>query len=287
MKILYLITLFSVAIIGSHAALTSQVYWQNKLPNSPMPKAIRDLILSGKAVGTVNYGDEKIGKIQIHNYMTVKNDVLSRYTNTAVTILAKDMSLGRKLTLEFVKGTSVAKFLPRQLADSIPFSSSQLPQILSRVPVKPGSQATEKMKFTLSQCDQAGIGEVKTCATSLESLIDFTTSKLGKKVQAVSTEVNEKTTVQTYNIVKVTKIGSNDKTVVCHRLGYPYPVFYCHYTQNVEAYKVSLVGDDGTNVEAVTVCHVDPSKSTAVNIESKIVPVCHILPEDNVVWVPY
>ncbi|KAM7459398.1 hypothetical protein LguiA_036392 [Lonicera macranthoides] len=284
--LLHIITFLSLALVGSHAALTTQVYWKTTLPNSPMPKAIRDLLLSGKQPGStkLNVGGQ-MAEVHVHNYVTVRNDQLHGYRNTAVTMLAKDMRKGTKLNLEFIKSTSASTFLPRQVADSIPFSSAQLPEILNRVSVKPDSLEAEKIKLTVSQCDQAAIGEEKICATSLESLIDYSTSKLGKKVEAISTEVEKETIKsQGYSITGVKKMGVNDETVVCHRLSYPYPVFYCHYTQKVEAYTVSMVGDDGTNVKAVTVCHIDASTLKA---KPESVPVCHLLPEDNLVWVPY
>ncbi|KAJ6435026.1 hypothetical protein OIU84_000294 [Salix udensis] len=56
--------------------------------------------------------------------------------------------------------------------------------------VKPGSREAEVMEEKVRECENPGVeGEEKDCATSLESMIDFSTSKLRKNVQAISTEV--------------------------------------------------------------------------------------------------
>lgn len=50
------------------------------------------------------------------------------------------------------------------------------------------------MKNTIKECEQPQIqGEDKYCVTSLESMIDFSTSKIGKNAQVISTEVQKQT----------------------------------------------------------------------------------------------
>ena len=38
--------LWQLALVGSHASLPSKVYWQSVLPNTPMPKALQDSLIS-------------------------------------------------------------------------------------------------------------------------------------------------------------------------------------------------------------------------------------------------
>lgn len=170
----------------------------------------------------------------------------------------------------------------------------QFDDILSRFDVKPESEDAEVMKNTLSECEEAGIkGEEKYCATSLESMVDFSTSKLGNKVDAVSTEAVKDTRRQEYTIAPgVKKVGEN-KAVVCHRQEYPYAVFYCHKSETARAYTVPLEGADGVRVKAVAICHTDTSQWNpkhlafqVLNVKPGTVPVCHFLPQDHVVWVP-
>ncbi|KAK9287545.1 hypothetical protein L1049_015966 [Liquidambar formosana] len=347
-----------LAGVASHAALPAELYWNSVLPNTPMPKAVRDLLQpdmleekstsvgvgkggvnvdtgKGKTGGGTNVGVGKggvsvdagkgttgggtnvgVGKGGVSvstggkgkgKPVTVavkpgKSPFLYQYAATenqlhdnpdvALFFLEKDMHPGTKMNLHFTKSTNEATFLPRQVAKSIPFSSNRLPQILNQFSVKPGSMEAEIMKNTIKECEEPGIkGEDKFCTTSLESMIDFSTYKLGKNVQAMSTEVEKETKMQKYTIAVGVKKVAGDESVVCHKQNYAYAVFYCHTTHTTSAYLVPLVGVDGTKAEAVAVCHKDTSawnpKHLAfqvLKVEPGTVPICHFLPEDHIVW---
>ncbi|KAM5555384.1 hypothetical protein ABKV19_023344 [Rosa sericea] len=211
----------------------------------------------------------------------------------------KDLQhLGKTVTLRFLKPTSnKATLLPRQVAKSIPFSSSKLPEILTYFGVKPKSAVAEVMKRTIKQCEAPAIkGEDKFCATSLESLIDFTVSKLGKYVQVYSTEgENENKQQYSIEITGVQSIG--DKSIVCHKEKYVYGVFYCHkfYGTTTRAYMVPLVGADGvTKAKAVAVCHIDTTAWNPKHLAFQVlkikpgntIPVCHFLHTTSLLWAP-
>ncbi|RVW60512.1 BURP domain protein RD22 [Vitis vinifera] len=75
-----------------------------------------------------------------------------------------------------------------QVAESMPFSSNKLPEILNRFSLKEKSAEAEIIKKELEVCEEPAMeGEARYCATSLESLIHFSTSKLGRNVNEVST----------------------------------------------------------------------------------------------------
>ncbi|KAM3298395.1 hypothetical protein ACQJBY_040056 [Aegilops geniculata] len=185
------------------------------------------------------------------------------------------------------------RFLPRSEADAIPFSSSEVLQILIRFLVKPDSTNAAEMARTLHVCEAlAAEGEKKWCATSLESMVDFATSSLGtSRVRAVSTVVaKEGTPRQEYTLTGVKHAG-DDQLVVCHAEPYAYAVFACHLTKATRAYTMSMVGEDGTAVEAVAVCHADTAgwnprhiAFQVLNVKPGTVPVCHLVPQDHVVW---
>ncbi|KAM7493238.1 hypothetical protein LguiB_027847 [Lonicera macranthoides] len=339
---LHFFTFLSLALVATQAAPPGELYWRTVLPNSPMPKAIRDLLQpaewtedKGTSVGVgkggVNVDAGKgnqggsgtnvgVGKGGVNvntggkgkrgtvvnvnpgpnpfNYLyAAAEDQLHDNPNVALFFLEKDMRQGTKMNLNFPERTrlAMATFLPREVAEKVPFSSNKLPQIFEHFSVKPNSMEAEIMKNTIKQCEEPGIKEEeKYCSTSLESMIDFSTSKLGKKVQAISTEVLKGTTkLEKYSIVGVRKMAS-EKAVVCHKENYAYAVFYCHNTHSTKAYMVSLAGDDGSNVKAVAVCHTDTSAWNPKHLAFQVlkvkpgtVPVCHFLPQDHVVWVPY
>ncbi|KAK7384900.1 hypothetical protein VNO78_30603 [Psophocarpus tetragonolobus] len=350
------LTLLSLALVTTHAAMPPEVYWKSKLPTTAMPKAIIDILQpdltedkstsvdvgkggvhvdagktkpggtsvnvgkggvnvntgKGKPKGTsvnvgkggvnVNTGPKKgkpvhvvVGKSPfIYNYAASETQ-LHDDPNVALFFLQKDLHHGTKLNLQFTHTSDVeATFLPRSVADSIPFSSNNVNHILEKFSIKEGSDEAQIVKNTLSECEGPSIrGEEKLCVTSLESMVDFTSSKLGNNVDAVSTEVGKEIELQQYTMAPGVKKLGEDKAVVCHKENYPYAVFYCHKTETTVAYYVPLEGADGSRVKAVAVCHTDTSKWNpkhlafqVLKVQPGTVPVCHFLPQDHVVFVP-
>lgn len=249
----------------------------------------------GVSVSTGHKGKPVYVGVSPFNYVYAANEnQLHDDPNTALFFLEKDLHPGMKMNLHFTQTSNGATFLSRQAAKSTPFSSDKLPEIFNQFSVKPGSVEAEIMQNTIKECEDPGIkGEQKYCATSLESMIDFSTSKLGKSVQAISTEVKKGTKMQTYTIAAGVKQMATDKSVVCHKQNYPYAVFYCHATQTTRAYMVPLEGADGTKAKAAAVCHTDTSAWNPKHLAFQVlkvkpgtVPICHFLPEDHIVWVP-
>jgi hypothetical protein len=150
------------------------------------------------------------------------------------------------------------------------------------------------VKHTIGYCEVQDMkGDVKNCVTSLESMVDFATSKLGNNVEAVSTEVNKEKKLQEYVIAKgVKKLGEDNNVVVCHKVNYPYAVFYCHKIDATNAYSVPLEGVDGSRVKAVVVCHTDTSQwhpehfaFELLKVQRGTIPICHFFTQEHVVWV--
>ncbi|XP_078151418.1 BURP domain-containing protein 3-like isoform X1 [Carex rostrata] len=231
----------------------------------------------------------------LYNYAATEEQL---FDNSQINFffLEQDLHPGSKLNTQFEKRNAAAKFLPRSEAESIPFSSKKLPEVVSRFSVQPGSDKEEAMKETLRECEDPALkGEKKMCATSLESMVDFSVANLGtKNVQAVSTTVHSKdeTPRQEYTIVASgVKNLAQDELVACHQQTYAYAVFYCHLAKSTKGYMVKMTGKDGTVVNAVAVCHADTSawnpKHIAfklLNVKPGTVPVCHLLPQDHVVF---
>ncbi|CAK9154722.1 unnamed protein product [Ilex paraguariensis] len=293
----------ALVLVTSFASLPSdpEAYWKSVLPNTPMPKAVKDLLhpewMEDK--NTV----VKVGKdaVDIDHDLSVAPgnayeagatmDQLHQLENFTVYFLENDMKEGTKMNLQFTKATIESAFLPRPIAESIPFASKELPEIFKKFLVTPKSVEGKTMKKTIKKCEKPGT-KAEYCATSLEEMIDFSTSKLGKRVKAMSTEVENETQLQKFSITGVKKMAG-EETVVCHKLPYAYAVFYCHKISNTKAYKVSLEGADGTKAKAVGVCHFDTSAWNpkhfafqALKVEPGIVPICHLFGEEDIVWVP-
>ncbi|XP_003588558.3 BURP domain protein RD22 [Medicago truncatula] len=315
----HIITFLMVVLVGTNATVSPpQLYWKSMLPNSPMPKSItnllhpagywskekaRDVSNNGLDVGVregyegggIGLNDEKFPFIYFYPIILNESQIqLHDKQNVTLFFLKKDLHHGTKLNLQFTNNSG-AKFLPKEVANSIPFSSNKMENILNKFSIKEGSKEAEIVKRTISECEANGIkGEEKLCITSLESMVDFTISKLGNNVEAVSTEVDKNSNgLQQYVIAKgVNKLGEKNKTIVCHKENYPYAVFYCHKTDSTEVYSVPLEGVDGNMVKTIAVCHTDTSEWNpkhlafyVLKVQPGTVPICHILPQDHVVWV--
>ncbi|XP_057964703.1 BURP domain-containing protein BNM2A-like [Malania oleifera] len=212
-----------------------------------------------------------------------------------------ELKEGQGMPIYFPKRdpSSSPHFSLREGAESIPFSLSQLPKLLQFFSFSPSSPQARAMEDTLRECETKPInGETKICATSLESMLDFTKTILGKETQseALSTThlTKSSTLLQNYTILKVSREVPAPKIVACHTMPYPYAVFYCHsHGSKSMVFKVLVQGENGDRVDAVVVCHLDTSQwgrghvsFRVLRIEPGTSPVCHFFPADNLVWVP-
>jgi len=227
----------------------------------------------------------------------------------------QDLQIGNKLQIYFPKRKplSTSQFLSKPKADSIPFSSKQLPNLLKLFSFSQNSPQAKAMNNTLKECENMAIeGEIKKCATSYESMLEFARGILGLDVQlrVLSTthlteqqspslnpknseSSNKNTLLQNYTILERPKQILAPKMVACHTMPYPYVVFYCHY-QNSEnkVLKVLLEGENRERVEGLALCHMDTSHWGSSHVSFRVLGiepgsshVCHFLPADNLVWV--
>jgi BURP domain len=185
-------------------------------------------------------------------------------------------------------------FVPRTEADTILFSSKNLPQILEHFSLVSGSEAAKLMENSLNTCEAPALkGEKKFCSTSLESMVDNAISLLGTHdIQAISTAINgpqhEK---NLYHITSPIREFSKDKFIICHPLPTAQAMHYCHTNIAYKAYLVPLVGVNGSKVNAIAVCHHDlinftPSILHVLKVKPGLDLICHFLPEDHFLWVP-
>ncbi|KAL5215868.1 hypothetical protein ABZP36_007269, partial [Zizania latifolia] len=298
--------LLITAVLGRIlAALSPEEYWRSILPNTPMPNSISQLLTSSNAssqahstgAGLPKRGDHvQVNYFYKSQYPAEEMEELLKDPSMALFFLEKNLQHGKKITLHLKNMMAGTKFLPRDEADAIPFSSKELPKIFSRFAVRPGSDDAAEMRRTVLTCEQpANTGEKKVCTTSLESMVDFVTSSFGSiNLNAASTVVVSKqmeSRAQEYNVRSVRRMARSGQLIACHPESYMYAVFLCHLTEATRAYTASLVGEDGTAVEAVAVCHTDTSEWNPqhasfqlLGVKPGTVPVCHFVQPDAVVW---
>lgn len=212
----------------------------------------------------------------------------------------EDLKQGNSMPIHFPrrKPKSSPHLLSKQEADSIPFASQKLPNLLELFSFSQDSPQAQAMENTLRECETEPIkGETKFCATSLESMLDFIQKILGmeSQIKVLSTNhlTNSEILLQKYTIMKIQEISA-PKSVACHTMPYPYTIFYCHYQESISrVFRVSLDGEYGDKSEAISVCHLDTSRWSENHVAFRVLgikpgssPVCHFFPADNFVWVP-
>ncbi|KAE8692640.1 Pentatricopeptide repeat superfamily protein isoform 1 [Hibiscus syriacus] len=213
----------------------------------------------------------------------------------------KDLEVGNSMSIYFRKKDSSTspRFLPRDEAEAIPFSLTELPNLLRFFSFSEDSPQAKAMEATLRECETPAIkGEIKFCATSIGSMLDFAISIIGLnsdiKIFATEHHTKSSTLFQNYTILKEPDEVLASRMVACHTMPYPYAILYCH-TQETEnkVFKVSLGGDNGDRVTAVAVCHMDTSQwkhdhvsFRVLGIEPGMPGVCHFFPADNFILVP-
>ena len=194
------------------------------------------------------------------------------------------------MRIRFANSGTKVSFLPRQVAESIPFTSDKIPEILKYFALEVNSKEARVIRDAIGGCEDPNMeGEEKFCATSLESLIDFNVERLGQNVRVISTEAGKK---QEYTVSAEVRMIGDDKAAVCHKMRYPYSVHYCHVIADTEVDEVPLVGADGAKVKAVTVCHLNTSAWSPDHMAFQVLKikpgpaVCHFLDSDTLIWVP-
>lgn len=280
---------------GSSQNLNEQVSKQDKNIHLKLP--------SGKS-SAINYAHQT----NLHDFHQIpkfhphpSTEMMHLDPSVMIFFTIKDLKVGNKLQVYFPKKnpSTSPHFLSKDVADSIPFTSKDLPNLINFFSFSQDSPQTKAMEETLSHCERKPIkGETKSCATSLESLLDFTHSIFGMdsnfSLLTTTHLTNLSAHLQNYTILKVPQEIGASKMVACHTMPYPYAIFYCHsqLSEN-KVFKVSLCGDNGDRVEAVAVCHMDTSRWSqnhvsfhVLKIEPGTIPVCHFFPADNLVWVP-
>ncbi|XP_071727422.1 BURP domain-containing protein 5-like [Rutidosis leptorrhynchoides] len=287
-------TLLFLGFIISHAAIDPEVYFKSMLPNTPMPKSIKDS-LSNDVTTSLVLGKPKTPFTEYDS--PVSNEQIRVLQASSRFFLEKNLKEGKTVKLHVSKELSTTPpFVPRQVADSWPITSNNIQDIYEAFKVTPGSIEADLIKKTVNVCEKASNHEEdQYCATSLESMVDFAASKLGKNVKVISTQVNgvENTPLHGYKVEDVMKLNG-DTGVVCHQEYYAYAVNYCHKAPKINAYMVSLVGEDNVRTDALSICHQDTSSWNPKHLAFQVLDVkrgtdavCHFLVEDEVVWVPY
>lgn len=213
--------------------------------------------------------------------------------------MLQDLEVGKVMPIHFPNRHLLpSQLLSKHEADNIPFSITEIPNLLRLFSL--GSPQAIAMESTLQECEVKPIkGEIKLCATSMESVHEFT-----QEIFGFDTQVKTLTTthlknppsgiLQNYKVIEISQNIPSPKLVACHTMPYPYAVFYCHSQESEnKVLMVTLEGEDGNVVEALSVCHMDTSQwsnrhvsFSVLGVEPGTTSVCHFFPSDHFVFIP-
>ncbi|KAJ6762342.1 hypothetical protein OIU74_024943 [Salix koriyanagi] len=249
----------------------TEKYWYSRLPNTPLPKALGYLLQPGHypSINTEFANDNVSASVQI-SYKIYKTSakhekaIKSSLPDSTIFYQYNDIHPGKRMRIRFANSGTKVSFLPRQVAESIPFTSDKIPEILKYFALEANSKEARVIRDAIG-------------------------GWLGQNVRVLSTDAGKK---QEYTVSARARMIGDDKAAVCHKMRYPYAVHYCHVIAETEVYEVPLVGSDGTKVKAVTVCHLNTSAWSPDHMAFKVLKikpgpaVCHFLDSDTLIWVP-
>ncbi|KAF8040485.1 hypothetical protein BT93_B2650 [Corymbia citriodora subsp. variegata] len=186
-------------------------------------------------------------------------------------------------------------FLPRSIASKLPFSSTMLDKLKEIFHAGQNSTMEKIMADALAECERApSPGESKRCVSSIEDMIDFATSILGRNVAVRSTESIEGSNHQILiGQVKGINGGLVTKSVSCHQSLFPYLLYYCHSVPKVRAYEADILDPKlQTKINhGVAICHLDTSAWSAnhgaflaLGSSPGRIEVCHWIFENDMTW---
>ncbi|KAL4325724.1 hypothetical protein GQ457_11G013160 [Hibiscus cannabinus] len=300
-NILKFVVVLSVQLVGLAASKsdvsssTAQVYWKSLFPHTPLPGILANQLIYPSDLS----GDyfRAILKDMVTKFRTIEVDEKLKYDSPKVesdSANKLDYDNGADMdAMELTIEENNVAFLPRSIADTIPFSSQNISQILTYFSVSPESPVASVIKETIELCEIPALkGELKRCSTSFEDFLDYAISLLGKHVQIFTPTLETKSSHPNLTVGHVTQLVGKS-VVMCHKLNYAYAVYLCHSVKTTHLYEVYLIGKDGSRGTSLAACHQDTSSWSAehlafhvLKVQPGTVPICHFLKKGTIVWVP-
>ncbi|KAL5100549.1 hypothetical protein RYX36_004876 [Vicia faba] len=186
-------------------------------------------------------------------------------------------------------------FLPRSILSKLPFSTSKISEMKELFKASDNGSMEKMMRDSLGECERVpSRGETKRCVGSIEDMIDFATSVLGRNV-VVRTTQNLNGSKKSVMVGRVSGIngGKITRSVSCHQSLFPSLLYYCHSVPMVRVYQADLLdpkSKDKIN-QGVAVCHLDTSdwSSThgafmSLGSGPGRIEVCHWIFENDMSW---
>lgn len=187
-----------------------------------------------------------------------------------------------------------SSFLPRRITFELPFSIPELKQIFHAG--SNNSRMSTVIADAVTECQELpSPDEMKRCVVSIEDMIDFATSVLGRNVAVRAMDATEAANGNIYlKAVKPIDGGRRvTNAVSCHRRLFPYLLYYCHAIPNVRLYEAEIVkmNSRAKIIQGTAICHLDTSSWTpghgafmALGSGPGKIEVCHWIFGDDMIW---
>jgi len=186
-------------------------------------------------------------------------------------------------------------FLPRSILAKLPFSTSKIDEMKGLFNASDNGSMEKMLRDSLGECERVPArGETKKCVGSIEDMIDFATSVLGRNVVVRTTE-NVNGSKKDVMVGRVSGIngGKVAQSVSCHQSLFPYLLYYCHSVPKVRVYQAELLDPETKDKinQGVAVCHLDtsdwsPTHGAFMSLGSGPgqIEVCHWIFENDMSW---
>ncbi|CAK9858153.1 unnamed protein product [Sphagnum jensenii] len=104
--------------------------------------------------------------------------------------------------------------------------------------------------------------EHRACPTSMEEMVAFVATKLGNKVEVLSTSKTHTSAPIRKGPVKILSFQKRSlvegkNIVICHNPMFPSQLYYCHHVTRTKVVQASLIGTDSSVIHGVAICHIN------------------------------
>ncbi|RDY05542.1 Polygalacturonase 1 beta-like protein 3 [Mucuna pruriens] len=231
-----------------------------------------------------------------HSVSAVSGSLVNKWVEPGKFFREKMMKEGTVMPMPDIRDKMPQRsFLPRSILSKLPFSTSKIEELKRVFRASDNGSMEQMMRESLKECERApSPGETKRCVGSLEDMIDFATSVLGRNVAVRSAQnVNGSKKNVMVGPVKGINGGKVTQSVSCHQSLFPYLLYYCHAVPKVRVYQADLL-DPKTKTKinrGVAICHLDtsdwsPTHGAFLSLGSGPgrIEVCHWIFENDMAW---
>ncbi|KAI3917385.1 hypothetical protein MKW98_027304 [Papaver atlanticum] len=276
-----------VAAVGNHAALPSEIYWINKLPNTPMPIILHDLLhpdQEGKSLTDVRAAGPSPGSRYTPKHRNtidqegkpLTDKVGSSFRNNEATFLNGAIAAIPTVRYSPKHRNNIQNQLNLQkYSKNPPLGKNRVDN--GQLQYNPGASL-----FFLEKDLHPGAKMNLQFVASTASGTTFLPQKLAKVTPFSSDKLPE----------ILIKFAINSKSEEAELINETINSKSEEKSHTAQAYVVPLVGVDEMKIKATVVCHKDTSEwdpdhvaFQVLKVKPGTVPICHFLTEDTIIWV--